>query len=386
MRESITYSLLGQNINSNQYYRDVKILADETLVYGEKKYKQLIDDFRICIRANNFEALRSREEYILEALIIGVLWNVYSSNAKLLTKINEKILVKLVNLRKNGGKIKTYADFIRGFFSTIFLTRKSKDEIDISFLSFKKLEAWLLASGEFNEEVKRFSNWERYLKILPEEKLTDTLKGLIEYGVWFENKSEHIVGKYTLNVKPFLEKQKITHGFKEDIIFTGRQRIEYHLNMVGAEILNKAFRGDFLKTRNKKLLIPICMRYNGGNECKAKAEKDGYVCGHCTKECRINKLSEMGNELGFQVLIIPHGSSAFADKNVKYGEIGIVGVACLLNLLSGGFAARQLNLVPQCVILDYCGCKKHWHQQGIVTDINMNELKNVMNKGIERKC
>jgi hypothetical protein len=202
MRDSITYSLLGQNINSNQYYRDVKILADETLVYGEKKLKQLIDDFRICIRANNFEALRSREEYILEALIIGVLWNVYSSNAKLLTKTNEKILVKLVNLRKNGGKIKTYADFIRGFFSTIFLTRKSKDEIDISFLSLKKLEAWLLASGEFNEEVKRFSNWERYLKILPEEKLTNTLKGLIEYGVWFENKSEHIVGKYTLNVKP----------------------------------------------------------------------------------------------------------------------------------------------------------------------------------------
>lgn len=378
MKNIITYSLSPKNINSNQYYCDIKFLADETLFYGEKNLRQVIKDFMNYISANKFETLRNIEEYILEALIIGVLWGVYSNNAKVLTKTNEKILLRLLSLRENEGKMKVYADIIRGFFSTIFLTQKSEDEIDVSFLNFKKLKSWLIASGEFNEETKRFSNWESYFKILPEEELVNILKSLINYGKWFKNKSEQIVGKYTSNVDPFLQKQKHTHKFKEDIIFTGRQKIEYHLNMVGAEILNRAYKNDFLKTKNKKLLIPICMRYNGEKQCKATVAEDGYICRHCTKECNVNKLSEMGTRFGFEVLIIKHGSSAFRDKNVNYGEVGIVGVACLLNLLEGGFTARRLNLAPQCIILDYCGCKKHWDNNGIITDINMRKLKEVL--------
>jgi hypothetical protein len=378
MKNIITYSLSKQNINSNQYYCDIKFLADETLFYGEKNLRQVIKDFTNYISANKFETLRNIEEYILEALIIGVLWGVYSNNAKLLTKTNEKILLRLLSLRENEGKMKIYADIIRGFFSTIFLTQKSDDEIDVSFLNFKKLKGWLIASGEFNEETKRFSNWEGYFKILPEEELVNILKSLINYGKWFKNKSEQVVGKYTSNVESFLQKQNHTHKFKEDIIFTGRQRIEYHLNMVGAEILNRAYKNDFLKTKNKKLLVPICMRYNDEKQCKATVAEEGYICRHCTKECNVNKLSEMGTRFGFEVLIIQHGSSAFKDKNVKYGEVGIVGVACLLNLLEGGFAARRLNLVPQCIILDYCGCKKHWDNNGIITDINMRKLKEVL--------
>lgn len=378
MKNIITYSLSPKNINSNQYYCDIKFLADETLFYGEKNLRQVIKDFMNYIGANKFETLRNIEEYILEALIIGVLWGVYSNNAKVLTKTNEKILLRLLSLRENEGKMKVYADIIRGFFSTIFLTQKSEDEIDVSFLNFKKLKSWLIASGEFNEETKRFSNWESYFKILPEEELVNILKPLINYGKWFKNKSEQIVGKYTSNVDPFLQKQKHTHKFKEDIIFTGRQKIEYHLNMVGAEILNRAYKNDFLKTKNKKLLVPICMRYNDEKQCKATVAEDGYICRHCMKECNVNKLSEMGTRFGFEVLIIQHGSSAFKDKNVNYGEVGIVGVACLLNLLEGGFAARRLNLVPQCIILDYCGCKKHWDNNGIITDINMRKLKEVL--------
>lgn len=378
MKKIITYSLLEKNINSDQYYSDVKLLADETLSHGEKILGQVIDDFTKYVSANSIEILRSREEYMLEALIVGVLWNVYGNNAKALTKIQGKILVNLVALRKRGKAIKLSADIVRGFSSTIFLNKKSTNELEISILGLKKLQGWILASGEFNEEWRRISNWENYFESLTESKLENIFNLLIHYGIWFQSRSETIVGKYTINVQQFLKNQKIVYRFSEDIIFTGRKRTEYHLNMVGAEILNRAFRNDFLKTKKKKLLVPICMRDKPSNMCKARNTKDGYICGHCTKECRVSKLSEMGKKHGFEVLIIPHGSSAFTDGKVKYGEVGIVGVACLLNLISGGLAARQLNLVPQCVILDYCGCKKHWDSQGIITDINVKELKKII--------
>ena len=59
-------------------------------------------------------------------------------------------------------------------------------------------------------------------------------------------------------------------------------------------------------------------------------------------------------------------------NKIKDGHIGIIGVACVLNLISGGLKAK--NFVPQCVFLDYCGCKDHWHDKGIITDINMSYL------------
>ncbi|WLD29947.1 MULTISPECIES: DUF116 domain-containing protein [unclassified Clostridioides] len=59
---------------------------------------------------------------------------------------------------------------------------------------------------------------------------------------------------------------------------------------------------------------------------------------------------------------------------VDVEDVGIIGVACVLNLISGGWKVKNFGFVPQCVVLDYCGCKNHWHEKGIVTDINVDRL------------
>jgi hypothetical protein len=35
------------------------------------------------------------------------------------------------------------------------------------------------------------------------------------------------------------------------------------------------------------------------------------------------------------------------------------------------------------VLLDYCGCKRHWHNEGIPTDINMDKLKQLLEVKIQ---
>lgn len=55
--------------------------------------------------------------------------------------------------------------------------------------------------------------------------------------------------------------------------------------------------------------------------------------------------------------------------------MGIIGVACILNLLSGGWKAKKLGYLPQCVLLYYCGCNGHWDGEGIVTGLNENKLQ-----------
>ena len=61
----------------------------------------------------------------------------------------------------------------------------------------------------------------------------------------------------------------------------------------------------------------------------------------------------------------------FINKNKN---IGIIGIACIPNLISGGFKALRLGFIPQCVVLDYCGCSNHWLYKKHMTKINENRL------------
>lgn len=133
--------------------------------------------------------------------------------------------------------------------------------------------------------------------------------------------------------------------------------------MVGAEILNRAFREDFIKTKVKIVLLPACMRFHTSKICKAIHTKNGYLCTNCTSMCNVSRISKMGRQSIFQVYIIPYESDAFSKVSPLKDKVGIVGVACVLNLLEGGWKAKSLNFIPQCVVLDYCGCRNHWHHK-----------------------
>ncbi|MBK7029286.1 MAG: DUF116 domain-containing protein [Bacteroidales bacterium] len=77
--------------------------------------------------------------------------------------------------------------------------------------------------------------------------------------------------------------------------------------------------------------------------------------------------------------IIPHSSdfTRFLEKWQNQPDTSLIGVACILNLLTGGYEMKNLNISSQCIFLDYCGCKKHWNEEGIPTDLNINQLKKV---------
>lgn len=380
MKKIITYSLKNEDVNSNDYYKDVYKFTNEVIKNLEDLSQHIIEDFKQYIEGNKLEKLRTTEEYMLEFLIIGVLWQLYSDDAMSLPCFPKKVLTELNDLRQKSEDIKTKVDVIRGILSTIFLTPNDNynSNAALTYENFDKLINWMAVSGEFSEEVNRFLNWKKYIFYIGKEKTKELFTIAVTLALYFNARSEAVLGKYTSKVDEFLKNEYPKHKWKEDIILCSRQKVEYHLNMVGAEILNRTFREAFLKAPKKKLILPACMRYRGQNECKAKATKEGYVCRHCEDKCRVNELTKLGETKGFEVLVIPHASSTFKQSNIEYGKVGIVGVACILNLLEGGYKARRLNMIPQCVILDYCGCKNHWDDEGIVTDINLDELKKIL--------
>ena len=381
MENCITYFLRDKSKNSNEYYRFISNFSNEVIEKIEIEANNIIENFINFIKNNSIEELRSREEYELEFLIIGVLWKTYIAKALNADRLSLNLLKLLFNLRTKSKFLRKSVDNLRGRLACKYLLKKEVEPSSVSYdeSDFEKLLLWLTASGEFKYECKRMNTWLLFLKNSSEEYIIKVSKCAFKISLWFEKRSMEVLGVYTPNVQKFLNTNYRLYGIREDNVFCGRKEVEYHLNMVGAEILSKAFRKLFVKTKERKVLLPACICLKPEGVCKRKRVKDGFLCRNCSKSCRVNELTKLGKSHNFQVLIVPHETDAFSNaKNIRYGDVGVVGVACVLNLIEGGLKARSLNLVPQCVILDYCGCKNHWDNNGIQTDINCKKLFEIL--------
>ena len=371
--EKITYFLCESNESSTEFYKKNLNFSKKVLNKLEGNFSNDINDYMNYINKNNMEQLRSKSEYLLEILMIGVFWKEHVNKAISLSKIPRNILIKLSTLREKES-IKKIVDINRGLLEYLFLNRRSNDKIKISLENYKKLVNYLKACGDYKEEAKRLEVWISYFFSLNKNKVEKILTSYLEFAKYFEDISQEVLGIYTKNVNLFLKNIDKKYKYREDFLFCSRKEVEYHLNMVGAQIMNEAYRKEFLKTKEKRLLLPSCMRIKDEKNCKAIKTEEGYICNSCSKNCNVNKYDKLGKKYNFQVYIIPHESSIYVKNKIKDGHIGIIGVACVLNLISGGLKAKNLGFVPQCVFLDYCGCKDHWHDKGIITDINMSYL------------
>jgi len=153
--------------------------------------------------------------------------------------------------------------------------------------------------------------------------------------------------------------------------------------MVGAEILNRAYRQAFLSARRKAVLLPPCMRQQPEEKCQARSTALGAQCAHCTPGCRVHQVTLLGDKYGFAVFMLPDDLAVFSSKeggppSAGVGDLGVVGVSCVLTNAPGGWKTHALGVPAQGVLLDYCGCHYHWHKEGFPTDLNIRQLLRVM--------
>jgi hypothetical protein len=339
---------------------------------------------------------------MLELLSLGTLWHIYSDDATELSALPAAVLARLAEWRQESKAFKPTIDWARGILATLFLEPEDDPMAGCFTVEYlDKLLDWLAATGEFRQEVAHLQPWRDYFATLPPAETADHLVTAVALAIWFENQSEEVLGRYTEGVDRFLTDEYPCHRWREDVIFTGRKRVEYHLNMVGAEIMNQAFRADFAARPHKVVLVPACMRALPDEACKAEPSAMGLRCAACESKCRVHQLTKLGEKYGFGVRILPHesdfavgGTGATTGKDTNGAgsgaattaattvpgpsDIAIVGVACVTNLVAGGWKAQALGIPAQCVLLDYAGCRNHWDDEGIPTEINIGQLKRVL--------
>jgi hypothetical protein len=343
-----------------------------------------VTSFQTYLQQTGRELPRTWTEYTIELLTLGVLWRVYVADALHLAGAPRQVLASLADLRPRAGPLKQAVDFLRGLLAALCLSPDGRHAIDTPVPTLdhlNRLLSWMAATGDFQEEVKRLRAWRDFLVCRPPEEATRCLAVAISFAAWFEARSQAALGRYTPHVERFLAETHPSYRWREDAIFCGRRRVEYHLNMVGTEILNRAFREPFLRTERKLVLLPPCMKTQPDHRCEARATPFGARCAGCTPGCRVRRLTELGDVFGFGTFILPDELSVFSGGTVRPvddEETGIVGISCVLTNVSGGWETKALGIPAQGVLLDYCGCSWHWHKKGIPTDVNVGQLLHVL--------
>lgn len=378
MTEIITYSLRANNSNSDEYYRTMASFCDEVLVHTRDE--GTLEAFLSWCEETARVSPRSQAEGLLEMLSLGVLWGEYGAAAINSKKVIRRLFSWLAALRKRSETLKPAADKVRGWLGGLVAHQKRTTNITpLNLDGLDLLLEWLRANGEFSEEVDRLTPWREFLASLEAREAKQAFEEILNLADWFKIRSLEELGKYTVNVEEFLTKKHPRYRWREDWTFTGRQRVEYHLNMLGSEILNRSLRASFLETKKRIVILPPCMKAKSEDECKAVMTPYGERCANCTPGCHVNQVTRLGEKQGFEVLVMPDELKTFAGSGSGHSPgLGVVGVSCALTNTPGGWEMKRLGVPAQGLLLDYCGCIWHWDKDGIPTDINFSQLVRVV--------
>lgn len=375
--EAVTYSLGKNEEEISEYYKNIEVLSKRIINDVKVRGRIFIKDFEDFIRKNHMEILRSEDEYAIEVLLNGVVIEEYMKYA-LRYKELEGCYLNILNELRSITKFKDAIDKLKGKAISNMTQNKTFDWSNINKKEFSILLKWLKSVGDFKEEVYRLRTWEKFLCSKSNDYVKKFFQVCKECKTALFNFGRVELRDYVKNVPRYLENYYIDHRFKEDLIYCGKGEIQYYFNMISAQVMNKVYEDRFSKCDEKIVFLPGCMRQTE-KKCIAPTSSKGKVCKGCFKNCNIRNVSIEGKKGGYKVYTIEHETSLFS-KVENNRPIGIVGVACVLNLVSGGWKALRIGFIPQCVLLNHVGCSSHWCNPPIMTNISIERLNCIMKK------
>jgi hypothetical protein len=381
--ENRVYDLRLGRDDSDGFFRDVTEFSERFLKAIERRAGTSIDAYASYVQIELREAERSRGEYELDLLLLGLALGRYLGASEHTSGAAVAFSRELYWLRREARWTKALVDLGRAAIGQWFIApaigRPAKPG-PLTLERFPRLVDWLQATGEFEQEIRRLNNWKSFLGSLAKDDAERWMRVSVEAFEWFEREAEAALGSYTAGVSEFLSGPYAHRWIREDHIFCGRPRVEYHLAMLATEIMNRGLRERFEKMHKKIVLVPSCMRQKAAENCKAKFTGVDIKCAGCDPSCTINRITQKMRLQGAAVFIVPHSTafSRWLERWQREPDTGVVAVACLLNILPGGFEMRARRIASQCVPLDSPGCQKHWRRKRVPTETNEERLVQIV--------
>jgi uncharacterized protein len=361
----------------NTYTNDLRLITSK---YLEEitKYNESIKGF---MHYENKLRIQPRHEleHQFDFLMMGLYWILYSKQASKAGKLIPLFLSKLNQHRNQSKRLKWFIDSLRGL-CIGYLSRKVGKTLHIPHTTngLMQIILFLEAIGDHEGITERLVQWHNYLYQKDQKEARLIIRQSLQFGQWFIDQSRKSLGEYTKEVSSYRQKIKKSNRFREDYMLRTRPEADYHLNMLGSAVFNMAFKDEFENTSQAIVLLPGCLRSKDSKSCNAIPTSRGLKCRFCSSTCTVSNLTRTGIIQGYEVSIIEHGSSMQNTSGFKKTD-GIIGVACVPSLITGGLKVKSMGLTAQCVALNCSGCKTHWTEQKQDTSLDHQQLQVILN-------
>lgn len=122
------------------------------------------------------------------------------------------------------------------------------------------------------------------------------------------------------------------------------------------ELRNAVYETEFKKIpfKERALFLPHCSR--NSKTCIASSDDEGLHCQHCGG-CDVTKAVKLAEELGYTQIFMVPGGSMVKKMLDKYKPKAAIGVSCFHEAIMAFELTKQVNVIPQVVLLIKDGCK-----------------------------
>jgi len=361
-------------------HQQIAEFTDRWLVYIRRTHSSIVHQYMDFRLRNGYPEIGFAES-VLELTALSVYLKEHLQEVGHFSQIGAGLLSILVELQDRLPWFERPIKLARGLVSGLSSRKASSilPDQQPDQNSIPQLNRWLRAQGQ-GILAEHFQVWNAYFLQLESPMRLEAITNFILLANHFSAFSEEVLGRYTLGANAFQQEARKDSRFRYDLTLRCRSRVEYHLGLMGTEILNREFRLGFLETEEKLVIVPRCLRARPAGECKAVPARLGTRCTGCTPNCQVNQINQICQPHNIHVADIPDDQLKFlcrASGQAGSG-LGVLGLSCAPTNWIAGWEAQKLGLNAQGLLLDYSACREHWHDQGIPTSTNLNRLTEML--------
>jgi hypothetical protein len=157
-------------------------------------------------------------------------------------------------------------------------------------------------------------------------------------------------------------------------------REQYYLYMVEFELVNRVHQKAFLEADFRIALLPYCLS-ESRTDCRASPDEIDNICRRCLKTCYINRVSKVLRDHQVSPYIWSRGSlkEMFGKLAGKHGSIGVLGIACLVELIRGMRYCMKVGLPVMGIPLNANRCNR-WMDVFQDTSVDLGALERILDR------
>ena len=164
--------------------------------------------------------------------------------------------------------------------------------------------------------------------------------------------------QFTLSASEHLRNLRLSKRLDRTLSTTEEQ---YHLYMLEIGLRNRINSGTFRECDTRLAFLPHCLR-DLTADCQSTKRGEDYVCKGCSKACNVNAVSKALRRHRVQpyIWMTANLSSLFKKLHKEGKHPGVLGIACIPELVSGMRVCAEAGVPAVGIPLDANRCGRWW--------------------------